>query len=40
MADEREVVTFKLEHGRAGDEDTIWVQKEDVAEWRSTRSTR
>jgi hypothetical protein len=35
-----EVATYKLEHGRAGDEDTIWVKKEDVAEWRSTRSNR
>ncbi|WP_025662859.1 hypothetical protein [Rhizobium sp. IBUN] len=35
-----EVATYKLEHGRAGDEDTIWVQKEDVAKWRRTRSNR
>ncbi|KQV83151.1 hypothetical protein [Rhizobium sp. Root1220] len=35
-----EVATYKLEHGRAGEEETIWVQKEDVAEWRSARSSR
>ena len=29
------VATYKLEHGRAGGEDTIWVQMEDVVEWRS-----
>ena len=35
-----EVATFKLEHGRAGKEETIWVQMEDVIAWRSTRSYR
>ncbi len=35
-----EVATYKLEHGRAGEEETIWVQMEDVAEWRSTPSNR
>ncbi|KQV22109.1 hypothetical protein ASC97_27410 [Rhizobium sp. Root1203] len=33
-----QVATYKLEHGRAGAEETIWVQMEDVAEWRSTQS--
>jgi len=33
-----QVATYKLEHGRAGKEETIWVQMEDVAEWRSARS--
>ncbi|EPE94834.1 hypothetical protein RGCCGE502_30038 (plasmid) [Rhizobium grahamii CCGE 502] len=32
------VATFKLEHGRAGKEQTIWVQMEDVTEWRRTGS--
>ena len=29
------VATFKLEHGRAGAEETIWVQQEDVAEYQA-----
>lgn len=29
------VATFKLEHGRAGDEATIWIQTDDVREWQS-----
>ncbi|MBB4226368.1 hypothetical protein [Rhizobium mongolense] len=33
-----EVATYKLEHGRAGEEETIWVQSADVVEWRSTQS--
>ena len=32
-----EVATYKLEHGRAGEEETIWVQMEDVIEWRGIR---
>ena len=34
-----EVATYKLEHGRAGEEETIWVQNADVVEWRSVRPT-
>lgn len=34
-----QVATYKLEHGRSGEEDTVWVQMEDVAEWRSKHST-
>lgn len=30
-----DVATFKLEHGRAGDENTIWIQTDDVKEWNS-----
>ncbi len=33
-----EVATFKLEHGRAGDEDTIWIQTDDLREWRSLKA--
>lgn len=33
-----QVATYKLEHGRAGEEATIWVQMEDVAEWRTLDS--
>ena len=29
------VATYKLEHGRAGAEETIWVQKADVVEYRT-----
>lgn len=32
------VATYKLEHGRAGKEETIWILKEDVAEWRRSQS--
>lgn len=32
------VATYKLEHGSAGAEETIWVQKEDVAEYKATNS--
>jgi len=32
------VATFKLEHGRAGAEDTIWIQAEDVRAWRSLQA--
>ncbi len=32
------VATYKLEHGRAGAEETIWVQKEDVAEYKAAIS--
>jgi hypothetical protein len=31
------VATYKLEHGRAGEEETIWVQMEDVLEWRAAQ---
>lgn len=33
-----DVATFKLEHGRAGDEDTIWIQTDDVKEWHLLQS--
>jgi hypothetical protein len=33
-----DVATFKLEHGRAGDDDTIWIQTDDLKEWRSLQS--
>jgi hypothetical protein len=29
-----EVASHKLQLGRAGEEDTIWVQSEDVKQWR------
>ena len=29
------VASYKLEHGRAGMEATVWVQSEDVLEWRA-----
>jgi hypothetical protein len=29
------VASYKLEHGRAGSEATIWVQTEDVLEWKA-----
>jgi hypothetical protein len=29
--------TYKLEHGRAGDEQTIWVQVADVREYRDVK---
>jgi hypothetical protein len=29
------VATYKLEHGRAGSEATVWVQAEDVLEWKA-----
>lgn len=34
-----DVATFKLEHGRAGDENTIWIQTDDIREWRSRQPT-
>jgi len=30
------VATYKLEHGRAGAEETIWILQEDVAEYQAT----
>jgi hypothetical protein len=33
-----EVATFKLEHGRAGEEDTIWIQSDDVRQWQFLQS--
>lgn len=33
-----EVATYKLEHGRAGAEETIWVQRADVSAWQSAQS--
>jgi hypothetical protein len=33
-----EVATFKLEHGRAGKEETIWIQSGDIVEWRHARA--
>ena len=33
-----DVATFKLEHGRAGEEDTIWVQSDDITEWQSLQT--
>jgi hypothetical protein len=33
-----DVATFKLEHGRAGEDDTIWIQTDDLKEWRSAQS--
>ena len=33
------VATYKLEHGRAGVEDTIWVQREDLVEYQPAVST-
>ena len=34
-----DVATFKLEHGRAGADDTIWILAEDVKAWRSLQAT-
>ena len=33
-----EVATFKLEHGRAGEDDTIWIQTDDVKAWNVLQS--
>lgn len=33
-----DVATFKLEHGRAGEEGTIWIQTDDLQEWNSLQS--
>ena len=33
-----QVATYKLEHGRAGEEETIWVQMEDIVEWRAANA--
>ncbi|MGO4568391.1 hypothetical protein AB4Z52_25880 [Rhizobium sp. 2YAF20] len=34
------VASYKLEHGRAGSEATVWVQSEDVPEWKAQSSGR
>ncbi len=34
-----EVAAFKLEHGRAGEEDTIWIQTDDLREWQSLQTS-
>ncbi|MDW5318553.1 hypothetical protein [Rhizobium sp. PL01] len=33
-----EIALFKLEHGRAGEEDTIWIQTDDIQDWRQART--
>ncbi|MCV9967485.1 hypothetical protein OIU34_37275 [Pararhizobium sp. BT-229] len=35
-----DVATFKLEHGRAGEEETIWIQSADITEWRRAQADR
>jgi hypothetical protein len=35
-----EVATFKLDHGRAGEEDTIWIQSDDVRQWQFLQSDK
>ena len=35
-----EVASYKFEHGRAGGEATVWVQAEDLAEWRAQSTGR
>ena len=35
-----QVAEYKLEHGRAGAEATIWVQTYDVVEWRAMHPSR
>ena len=35
-----QVASYKLEHGRAGNEATIWVQAEDVVEWKAQSTER
>ncbi|MGO4569466.1 hypothetical protein AB4Z52_31570 [Rhizobium sp. 2YAF20] len=32
------VASYKLDHGRAGSEGTVWVQSEDVLEWKAQSS--